>query len=189
MIKMNLPTVYPITLNTKKIIEPEFYLDKLTNKNLNFFQYRRKEISHFQVLKELDILKNICRNNGISLIINSYHGKELANNFRGLHLTSEDSKQFTSRPISKHKLLGISCHSKDEIVKAKRLEADYLFLSPVRKPQDKEMKSLGWTEFSKLAKETNIPSYALGGMNISDLHEAQENGDYGIAGIRKFWSY
>ena len=85
----------------------------------------------------------------ISLIINSYHYKNLGNRFSGVHLTGEDLKKATSRQVDRNKFFGISCHDEEDIRKAESLEADYIFLSPVKEtPAHKELQSLGWKNFS-----------------------------------------
>ncbi|HHZ84334.1 MAG TPA: hypothetical protein EYN33_06295 [Gammaproteobacteria bacterium] len=67
------------------------------------------------------------------------------------------------------------------------LEADYIFLSPVKEtPAHKELQSLGWKNFSELSKKTKLPIYALGGLSKEDLSAAEKNGAYGIAGISGF---
>ena len=84
--------------------------------------------------------------------------------------------------------MGIPCHSEDEILKAESLEADYIFLSPVKGTcSHKVLNAMGWPKFSQLARQTKLPTYALGGLRKEDLKEAESNGAYGIAGIRNFW--
>ena len=50
---------------------------------------------------------------------------------------------------------------------------------------------MGWNNFKILVEQVNFPVYALGGISLSDLKKAKENGAYGIAmisGMRSFLS-
>ncbi len=51
-----------------------------------------------------------------------------------------------------------------------------------------EVKPLGWDHFAKLASSTVLPVYALGGMKMEDLNNAQAHGAYGIEAISALWN-
>ena len=185
---MNIPKIYPITPATQTTEELIASLEKLNKNKLSIFLYRRKTLDKSQIKKELTLVENVCQENHISLILNSYHGKELSNRFSGFHLTSKDAKKENSRPINKDKLLGISCHSEDDILKAESLELHYIFLSPIKETSShKDLNGLGWLKFSQWTRTTNLRTYALGGLGMEDLKEAESYGAYGIAGISNFW--
>ena len=185
---MKIPKIYPITPTKNSEEELLNSIDFLKKNNLNFFQYRRKSLKESLVNSELDLLKQICTNKEISLIVNSWHGKELANKFNGIHLTSEDLRKEKTRSVSKENILGASCHTEEDISRAETLQVDYIFLSPINKTiSHKKSNEIGWLKFSELCKKTKLPVYALGGLNIEDLSEAENNGAYGVAGISNFW--
>lgn len=185
---MELPKIFPITsevASLEKILEN---LPLFSQKKICSFLYRRKNLNSKVVDKELVLIESICTKLNISLIINSHHTKNISMFFSGIHLTQQDLRNSKKREIDKTKLLGASCHCIEDIKKAEILDVDYIFLSPVKRTQSKINPSpLGWKKFSSLCKKTNIPVYALGGMQKKDLPEAQKNGAYGIAGISKFW--
>ena len=139
--------------------------------------------------KEIDLVEEICQQEEIFLVFNSFHINQLRENYSGIHLTSEDLKNYKERPIGKDKILGASCHNKREILMAESIQADYIFLSPVKETSSHQsVNPIGWKKFRSPALETNIPVLALGGLQKEDVSVAQKNGAYGIAGIRKFWS-
>jgi len=43
---------------------------------------------------------------------------------------------------------------------------------------------LGWDGFAGLASLSDIPVYALGGMQPSDIDQVQALGGFGVAGVR-----
>ena len=186
---MDLPRVYPITSDALTSKELQTSIRRLASTKITIFQYRRKALHESKVKDELALLETVSSDMNISIIINSYHDKNLDNNFSGVHLTGEDLKKVTFRQVDRNKFFGISCHNKEDILKAESLEADYIFLSPVKEtPSHKDLQPLGWENFSELSKKTKLPVYALGGLSKEDLSEAEKNGAYGVAGISRFWS-
>ena len=185
---MNLPKIYPITSDTHSLKDLQTLVSKLTLSKNTIFQYRRKNLCESEVKRELASLEMITSNKDIPFVINSYHGKDLGNKYSGFHLTGEDLKKTTMREIDKTKFFGISCHSEEDILKAESIEADYIFLSPIKETlSKKKLQPLGWEKFSELSKKTKIPVYALGGLSEEDLSEAEKYGGYGVAGISRFW--
>tara|TARA_B100000941_G_scaffold222597_1_gene164868 strand:- start:65 stop:607 length:543 start_codon:yes stop_codon:yes gene_type:complete len=98
-----------------------------------------------------------------------------------LHLNSKDLAQLDKRPISSDLILGASCHNEEEVYKAKKIDCDYLLISPIQNTKNKE--GLGWDHFKTLAALSHCPCFALGGMKVEDIEGAVNNGGQGVAGI------
>ena len=186
---MQIPKIYPISpshLDTKEFINS---LKGLKFNQQRTFQYRRKNLDPFEVVEELNLVQQTCKQEKINFIINSFHASQFPKYFSGIHLTSKDLNKHIERPIGRDKLLGASCHNKKDILKAELLKVDYIFLSPIKKTQSHpHQKCMGWKDFSTFVRGTNLPVLALGGLVREDLNQAQRNGAYGIAGISRFWS-
>ena len=62
------------------------------------------------------------------------------------------------------------------------------FLSPVKAtlthPETFQSGGMGWQTLGELAKLSDVPVFALGGVGQADLATAYEHGATGIAGIR-----
>src|SRR5690606_8555357 len=105
-----------------------------------------------------------------------------------LHLNSRNLMYLESRPVDKNILLGASCHSVEELKQAEKIQADYVYLSPVNPTESHpNAEVLGWKNFQELIERINIPVYALGGMRETDLTSAMQSGAQGIASIRAWW--
>ena len=130
---MDLPKIYPITPETDTFEKLLTAITRSGSNNFSVFQYRRKKLDESKVKEELDLLETIISGFNISVIINSYHRSNLISRFSGLHLNGIDLKESKRRPVEKNKYFGISCHDKKDIKKAEILDADYIFLSPVKK--------------------------------------------------------
>ena len=101
----------------------------------------------------------------------------------GLHLPGSDPiASQTPRPLP-GVLLGISCHTAEELAGASRWGADYVFLSPLFPPTSKAARggALGPEGFSALARGALLPVLALGGMRPDRLQAACEAGASGAA--------
>jgi thiamine-phosphate pyrophosphorylase len=85
-------------------------------------------------------------------------------------------------------LIGVSCHSVDEVVRAEREGADYVMFGPVFAPLSKSSKLTprGVTELGRVASAVKIPVLALGGITEKNAAECVEAGAAGVAGISMF---
>ena len=104
----------------------------------------------------------------------------------GWHASAARLRQSRRRPD--FRFVGASCHDEREIARARELGADYALFSPVRKTiSHPQTPPLGWPRFAAVAREAQIPVYALGGMTRRDLETAQANGAHGVALLRAAW--
>ncbi len=112
--------------------------------------------------------------------------------FEGLHAPdSEPSREWIENyKANSHLFLTASIHNINSLEKFKNFKFDAALLSPVKNTPSKEkyLRPLGWENFKLLAKKIKKPTYALGGMSISDMEEAQRNGAQGLAMMGYFFN-
>ena len=186
---MLIPKIYPISSSTQKTRQLIKSIRLLKSNQLDFFQYRRKNLNPLEVEEELNLVQEACQEEEIRFIVNSFHARQIPKNFSGIHLTSDDLNSNEKRPVGKDKVLGASCHNQKDILKAESLQVDYIFLSPIRHTNSHQYsKGIGWEQFKRVVDRTHLPVLALGGLEKKDLSKAEECGAYGVAGISKFWS-
>lgn len=78
-------------------------------------------------------------------------------------------------------------HSLDELRAAEAAGADLVFLSPLFETRSHpDAAPLGPARFAAIARQTELPVIALGGMNEARGREAEAFGAYGWAGIGAF---
>lgn len=171
MIKSYLITSKPSFLQLKKH-RPSFalYRDKENS------DYDLEAVNFVQMCKSIPNLK--------AFIHQDY---KLADslNAAGVHLTS---LQFSE--ISKAKELGleviISCHTKEEVLKAEKLGATYVTYSPIFKTPNKG-EPKGIEDLKKLVDSTTLKVFALGGIiSEEQVNAVEQSGAYGFASIRYF---
>ena len=136
----------------------------------------------------LDALMEIqSRFPSLPITVNSSIGRAFWPSATALHLTSADLMTLDKRPVADSVTLGASCHCEEEVLRANSSSVDYITLSPVLPTcSHPEVTPIGWQEFSRLARLSSAPVYALGGLRIGDLHTAQTYGAHGIASISAF---
>lgn len=106
----------------------------------------------------------------------------------GVHLNSRRLLAASTRPLPLPYLIAASCHDPTELARAAALGADFSLLSPVLPTTSHpDRPALGWQEFARLRLQSDIPVYALGGMQTQHLHEARLHGAHGVAMIGGAW--
>jgi len=108
----------------------------------------------------------ICGADGVHLPENSFDVKDVKKNFPEL-------------------IVGKSCHSIECAKKAEDEGADYVIFSPIFYVKGKGSPQ-GIEKLRKLVETVNIPVYALGGINGSNINQVLNTGVFGVAGIRLF---
>ena len=104
----------------------------------------------------------------------------------GVHWTARALHQAMSRP--RDLLVGASCHTHADVMRASALDVDFAVLGPVRAtPTHPHAVSLGFDGFEVAIAGTRVPVFALGGMEPADLDTAIARGAHGIAMRRHAW--
>ncbi len=180
-----IPSKWSKTLNSNPIflITGEFRkISTLKNKLKNSLFYKHKVIvlrtsnNEVDIDEAINITAKFCKKNNIPLILN------VPNKFNfqadGYHLQANELNEEYS--LAHNKILGASCHNKEEILLAKELGCDYVFLSPIIKKYDSE--PLGWDNFFEIKNIfPEIKVIPLGG--ISEKNSMQDS----FAGISHWW--
>lgn len=156
------------------------------SQGIKLIQARLKNLPENKVREFFECAYALCKKNNALLLVNSGTIKAVEMPCDGIHLTSSDLLSWDSRPENLH-WLSASCHNQKELEHAQKIGVDFVLLSPVLKTQTHlDTESLGWGKFEKLVMLCDVPVYALGGMQKSDLQTAKFAGGQGIAGIRTF---
>lgn len=167
------------------------FMHKLTNalaKGNKVVQLKNKHIKDdSEYLALAAIAESICKQFHATLLLATSVDVFKQSNADGLHLNSKVLFKYDSRPVFKHQLLSVSCHTLEEMKQAEKLGADILLLSPVKATSSHpELAGIGWPQFSQMIEQVKCPVYALGGMKPSDLNDAKQAGAQGIA-ASLFW--
>ena len=173
--------------------------------NIDYIQLREKDLPTREVeslareaVRMIRKLRTENRELRTRLLINSRTDIALAVGADGVHLRSndispEDARQAwagaakecgtPARAPIPGPLIGVSCHSPQEVAQAATHGASFAVFAPVFEKKGSEPAGL-----AKLreACRTNIPVLALGGITLENAQSCLEAGAAGIAGIRLF---
>ena len=109
-----------------------------------------------------------------------------------VHLNHQQLMTLDFSSLSKNCRYFASCHDQHSLSRLNTLATSHTvmgcFLSPVKAtpthPETFQNGGMGWQAFGELAKLSDVPVFALGGVGQADLATAYEHGAMGIAGIR-----
>ncbi len=128
------------------------------------------------------------------LLINSRSDVALASGADGVHLRSDDVSPSDIRLIWNRRgagapvrvVIGVSCHSVQDVGRAASQGADFAVLAPVFEKQNATGCHSAGLEGLRRACREKIPVFALGGITMETAPACLEAGAAGIAGIRLF---
>lgn len=191
----NKPIVQACCLPDRLIITPSFesqtqlvdYLASLDCRQPALLMLRQPQLSCSDYAQWAQMLSELLSTNPqyalLKLVLHGESGMTLGQGDQSIHLTSALAASLTRRPEG-FELVGMSCHSEEELQHAQTLGVDYVTLSPVLDTSSHpNARTLGWTTFESLSENCPLPVFALGGLSLTDLNQAKLNGAQGIAGI------
>ncbi len=183
--KSILQKFYAIT-DRKQFKRPfEEQIKRQLQKGIRMFQLREKDLPSGDLYSYAVKMRELFKGYDAFLFINDRVDIAVMVHAEGVHLPSN------SIPVEavKHKfpelIVGKSCHSLEEALKAEEEGADYIFFSPIFESPGKG-KPKGLEELKRVVDSLSIPVYALGGITEDKVKPVLETGAYGIAGIRIF---
>jgi thiamine-phosphate pyrophosphorylase len=128
------------------------------------------------------------------LLINSRTDVALASRADGVHLRSEDISPIdlrkiledTALPDRQVPIIGVSCHSPAEVMKAEADRATFAVFAPVFGKKDAPAsRPVGLHQLCEACR-AKIPVLALGGITLENAQSCLEAGAAGIGAIRLF---
>ena len=123
------------------------------------------------------------------ILVNGRMDVALASGADGVHLPSDSpAPSFFRRLAPAGFLIGVSCHSVQQVLLAEQGGADFTVLGPIFATPSKLAygEPLGLRVLHEAAHSAAIPVFALGGVNDTNREACQRAGARGIAGIRLF---
>jgi len=114
---------------------------------------------------------------------------ELAKNTEalGVHLTARSESVASARKkLGDNSIIGYSAHSIEEALDVKRQGADYIFLGAIFETPKahNDHPILGLKTLKEACRKIEIPIYAIGGINASNLIQIKEAGAAGFSALR-----
>ena len=149
-------------------------------------QLREKDLSTRELYQLAHNLTPLFTLHQAHWLINDRIDLVLALNAPGVHLrTSSLPTGIARQLLGPDRLIGVSTHSQEEVLRAEGEGADFVVLGPVFDTPSKRMygRPLGLQVLENTCRATRLPVYAIGGITPEHVPELQNLGAYGVAVI------
>jgi thiamine-phosphate pyrophosphorylase len=152
---------------------------------VEMIQIRAKELSTRALSDLVARIRRVAQRSRI--LVNKRTDVALACGAHGVHLPAGSMAPDTIRRITPAGfLIGVSCHTIEELRAAEREGADFAVYGPVFPSPTKSLAPIGIQAFREAAASVRLPVYALGGVTRENAAACIAAGASGIAGISLF---
>lgn len=151
---------------------------------VQLIQYRNKLANEILRRKQAKLLLQLCREYGISLIINDHLDLAIEIDADGLHVGQDDISVTKARnQFGQDKIIGASCYNNlDLAVQAEKEGADYVafgaFFSSLTKPNTI---SVTMDLVDQAKKKISLPIVAIGGIKLANARTVIQGGCAAVA--------
>ncbi len=159
--------------------------ERAARDGVEMIQIRAKEFSARELA---DLVRGAVACAGRSnILVNTRTDVALACGAHGVHLPAGSMSPEALRHITPSRfLIGVSCHTLEELRAAEREGADFAVYGPVFPSVTKSLTPIGIDAFREAARSVRLPVYALGGVTAQNASECIAAGAAGVAGISLF---
>ena len=149
-------------------------------------QLRDKSATDAELIETGKVLREICNRYGALLIVNDRVNVAKAIGADGLHLGQDDLSMTDARhEMGEEGLIGVSTHHLEQALSAEDAGADYIGVGPIfRTPTKPGYPPVGIEFIRKVSQEIQIPFFAIGGIDLSNVEEVLAAGAHSVAVVR-----
>lgn len=164
--------------------------EELLKAGVTCVQLREKKASDEEILKEAQILKNLCDHYHVPLIINDRPDLALKTGASGVHVGLSDiGIQNARQLLGSDYIIGGSAHNVEEALAAQEAGADYIGCGAVFGSTTKtNVSQLPIETLKEICKAVQIPVVAIGGVNSDNLPSLAGTGIAGAAVISALYA-
>jgi thiamine-phosphate pyrophosphorylase len=152
---------------------------------VEMIQIRAKELSARELSDLVQRVRRVAQRSRI--LVNTRTDVALACSAHGVHLPAGSMAPHTIRRIAPADfLIGVSCHTIDELRGAEHEGADFAVYGPVFPSVTKSLDPIGIEALREAVASVRLPVYALGGVTAGNAPQCMQAGAAGVAGISLF---
>jgi thiamine-phosphate pyrophosphorylase len=153
---------------------------------IDLIQLRERDLAARELFHLAEAVLRMPNPGGTRLLINDRTDVALACGAAGVHLRGKSVAPSHVRAITPPGfLIGVSCHSVEEVRRAEDEGASFAVLAPIFATPGKGP-ALGTCALAEAARSVRLPVLALGGITKERIQECTAAGAAGIAGISLF---
>jgi thiamine-phosphate pyrophosphorylase len=153
---------------------------------LRAVQVRERDLATQELLGLIRELCATMHGQDGRVLINDRVDLALALDADGVHLRADSLPvAVTRRLLGADRLIGVSTHSTDEVVRAESDGADFAVLGPIYETPSKRQygKPIGLRPLEEASRRCRIPVFAIGGITVARVDEVRRAGAYGVAAV------
>lgn len=154
-------------------------------------QLRERDLETRPLLALAEDILRLTREHGALLFINDRVDLVMALGADGVHLRANSLPvAVTRRLLGPGRMIGVSAHSTEEVVRAESEGADFAVLGPVYETTSKLVYGppIGLHPIEEASRRCRIPVFAIGGITASCVGEVRRAGACGVAVISSILS-
>ncbi|WP_269606587.1 thiamine phosphate synthase [Prochlorococcus marinus] len=173
-------SLYLITSNRRDLEEVVLQALKA---GVNIVQYREKVLQDNEKISQAKGLASLCKEYNSLFVVNDRIDIALAVDADGIHLGQEDIPTKIARDLlGTEKIIGRSTHCLEDIKNAEDEGCDYIGIGPIFPSETKkQLQPIGIDYLSKGLSETDLPAFAIGGINSSNINKLNHLNNLRIA--------
>jgi thiamine-phosphate pyrophosphorylase len=153
---------------------------------VEMIQIRERDLSGHALHALVEQVLRLPNPHGARILVNDRADIALATGAAGVHLRGNAAAPSRIRAIAPEGfLIGVSCHSVEDVRRAAGEGADFAVLAPVYATPGKGP-ALGLEPLAAVVRSVRIPVLALGGVTSGRIKECLDAGAAGVAGISLF---
>ncbi|MDP0489144.1 MAG: thiamine phosphate synthase [Fusobacterium sp. JB021] len=145
---------------------------------IKIIQYRDKNKSINEKLKEALEIKKLCKENNVLFIVNDHIDVALLVDADGVHVGQDDlDPKYVRELIGDNKIIGLSTHSPEQGIKANlNPYIDYIGVGPIFPTTTKDTAPVGLEYLDFVINNLDIPFTAIGGIKSNNLNIIKKHG-------------
>ncbi|WP_163469668.1 thiamine phosphate synthase [Fusobacterium sp. IOR10] len=153
-------------------------VEEMIKGGIKIIQYRDKNKSINEKLKEALEIKKICKENNVLFIVNDHIDIALLVDADGVHVGQEDlDPKYVRQLIGDDKIIGLSTHSPEQGRKANlNPYIDYIGVGPIFPTTTKETAPVGLEYLDFVVNNLDIPYTAIGGIKEHNINIIKNHG-------------
>lgn len=155
----------------------------LVDAKVDVIQLRDKSLTDRELVEAGRAIVDATRSSETKFIMNDRVDLAMASNADGVHLGQDELEIADARRImGAARLIGISTHSIEQARAAVLSGANYIGVGPVFPSNTKSFDShVGLELISEVAKEIQLPAFAIGGINLDNVQSVCDAGQSRVA--------
>lgn len=178
-----------VCITNRQLCENDFFeqIKKVSDLRPFAIILREKDVTT-QVYEEmaLETLK-ICNQRNVKCILHTFYDVAIKLNVDAIHMPLDKLRNMSSEDKKRFKIIGTSCHSLEDVKEAEMLGCSYIIAGHIFQTQCKHgLKGRGLEFLREVVNRSDIPVYAIGGINMCNKEKVLECGAAKVCMMSEF---